>query len=268
MRCSSSSQRPSATLKAIVFVAALVPLARLAAALVFDPDALGANPAEFITRATGDWTLRFLLLTLAVTPLRKLLGWHWLVRLPPHARAVCVLLRRGAPVELRLVRSRVRRSREILKDIVKRPFITVGFTTLVLHAAARDHLDRRDGAASRREALARAASPGLRHRAARGAALLVDGEARPHRAGALRGDPRAPAGVPGRRQGQGRAKGRRAAGARRCRRPGRTADAAPGRVRVVSPRGRAASDAAAARSRASRPANTPRARPRASAGSR
>jgi sulfoxide reductase heme-binding subunit YedZ len=44
-------------------------------------DSLGANPIEAITRSLGEWTLRFLLITLAVTPLRKYTGWHWIVRL-------------------------------------------------------------------------------------------------------------------------------------------------------------------------------------------
>ena len=54
-------------LKALVFVAALVPVGRLATGALFFPEWLGANPAEFITRSTGDWTLRLLLITLAVT---------------------------------------------------------------------------------------------------------------------------------------------------------------------------------------------------------
>ena len=40
-------------------------------------DGLGANPVEQVTHTTGDWALRFLLLSLAVTPLRRLLGWSW-----------------------------------------------------------------------------------------------------------------------------------------------------------------------------------------------
>ena len=62
-----------------VWAACLLPLVLLVGAGL--RDALGANPIEYITRATGDWTLRLLLRTLAVTPLRQLTGWHWLVRL-------------------------------------------------------------------------------------------------------------------------------------------------------------------------------------------
>ena len=42
---------------------------------------LGANPVEFITRDTGSWALYLLCITLAVTPVRKLTGWHWLARM-------------------------------------------------------------------------------------------------------------------------------------------------------------------------------------------
>ena len=125
------SAKTTATLKAIVFVAALVPVARLAGALVFDPDVLGANPAEFITRTTGDWTLRFLLLTLAVTPLRKLLGWHWLAsfrRMLGLYAFFYGLVHLSSYVSF----DHVFELAEILKDIVKRPFITMGFTAWTL----------------------------------------------------------------------------------------------------------------------------------------
>jgi sulfoxide reductase heme-binding subunit YedZ len=118
-------------LKAIVFVLALVPLGRLAAGAVFFPDSLGANPAEFITRSLGDWTLRFLLITLAITPLRKLSGWHWLASFRRmfglYAFFYC-LVHLSSYVSFDWVFD----VEAILKDIVKRPFITVGFTALVL----------------------------------------------------------------------------------------------------------------------------------------
>ena len=66
-------------LKLAIFPACVSPLA-----LLFWRAAtanLGANPIEAITRSTGDWTLRFLLVTLAITPLRKLSGQIWLIRL-------------------------------------------------------------------------------------------------------------------------------------------------------------------------------------------
>ena len=62
-----------------LFLACLLPLARLAWLGV--NDRLGANPIEFITHSTGWWTLAFVLITLGVTPLRKLTGLNWLLRL-------------------------------------------------------------------------------------------------------------------------------------------------------------------------------------------
>jgi sulfoxide reductase heme-binding subunit YedZ len=118
-------------LKAVVFALALAPLARLATGAFFFPDWLGANPAEYITRATGDWTLRFVLITLAVTPLRKLSGWGWLLRL---RRMLGLYAFFYGMVHLSSYVSfdHVFEIGEIVKDIIKRPFITVGFATLVL----------------------------------------------------------------------------------------------------------------------------------------
>ena len=64
--------------KAVVFLLCLAPLARLLWLALHHR--LTANPIEFITHATGDWILRFLLLTLAITPLRRLLGLPQLIR--------------------------------------------------------------------------------------------------------------------------------------------------------------------------------------------
>ncbi len=127
----SLSPRAVRALKAALFAAALLPLGRLAAGALFYPDWLGANPAEFITRSTGDWTLRFLLITLAVTPLRKLAGWHWLAgfrRMFGLYAFFYALVHLSSYVAF----DHVFDVTAILKDIVKRPFITVGFTALVL----------------------------------------------------------------------------------------------------------------------------------------
>jgi len=67
--------------KPFVFLACLLPLARLGWKAYMG--LLGANPIEVITHSTGDWTLIFLLITLAVTPLRKLSGQPWLIRYRP-----------------------------------------------------------------------------------------------------------------------------------------------------------------------------------------
>ena len=125
------SERAVTALKAFLFVLALLPLAYLIAGAFFFPEWLGANPAEYITRSIGDWTLRLLLLTLAVSPLRRLTGWTWLLRLRRMLGLYTffyALLHLSAYVSF----DHVFDVAEILKDIVKRPFITVGFTCLVL----------------------------------------------------------------------------------------------------------------------------------------
>jgi sulfoxide reductase heme-binding subunit YedZ len=125
------SIKPASALKALAFCVALVPLARLVAGVAFYPEWLGANPAEFITRSAGDWTLRFLLLTLAVTPLRKLTGWHVLAR---YRRMLGLYAFFYGMLHLSSYVSfdHAFALAEIGKDILKRPFITVGFATLVL----------------------------------------------------------------------------------------------------------------------------------------
>lgn len=75
----SPDTRQMRLIKVSVFVLALMPLVRLL--LLGSQDRLSANPIEFITRSSGDWTLYFLCITLAVTPLRRLSGWSWLLKL-------------------------------------------------------------------------------------------------------------------------------------------------------------------------------------------
>lgn len=115
--------------KPLLFLLALGPLAGLVYGAF--ANTLGANPAEALIRSTGDWTLRFLCLTLTVTPLRQVSGWHALARLRRmlglYAFFYGVLhflcfawLDMGFDGEA------------ILKDIPKRPFILVGTAALLL----------------------------------------------------------------------------------------------------------------------------------------
>jgi sulfoxide reductase heme-binding subunit YedZ len=125
------SAKAISALKVLVFVLALVPLAQLVAGAVYFPDWLGANPAEFINRATGQWTLRFLLITLAVTPLRLITGWNWLLRLR-RMLGLFAFFYGVVHLSSYVGFDRVFEVEEILKDIAKRPFITLGFTALLL----------------------------------------------------------------------------------------------------------------------------------------
>jgi sulfoxide reductase heme-binding subunit YedZ len=74
-----SPARRTRALHAVAIVIGALPAASLAVSAF--TDGLGANPVERVTHVTGDWTLRFLLLTLAVTPFRRLLGWSWVAPL-------------------------------------------------------------------------------------------------------------------------------------------------------------------------------------------
>lgn len=118
-----------ASLKAALFALALLPFFRLAAFTVLDK--LGANPVEFITRNTGDWTLYFLCLTLAVTPLRKLSGWNWLIKLR-RMLGLFAFFYASLHFLTFLWFDHFFDVQEMWKDVVKRPFITVGFSAFML----------------------------------------------------------------------------------------------------------------------------------------
>ncbi len=116
-------------LKAVVFVLALLPFIRLVVFTVLDK--LGANPVEFITRNTGDWTLYFLCITLAVTPLRKLSKWNWLIKFR-RMTGLYAFFYAALHFTTFLWFDHFFDIDEMWKDVVKRPFITVGFTAFVL----------------------------------------------------------------------------------------------------------------------------------------
>lgn len=92
---------------------------------------LGANPIEKITHVTGDWTLRFLLITLAVTPFRKLLKIPWLIRFRRMFGLFAFFY--GCLHFLTYIwLDKFFNLHEILADVAKRKFITIGFTAFVL----------------------------------------------------------------------------------------------------------------------------------------
>ncbi|TFZ07299.1 sulfoxide reductase heme-binding subunit YedZ [Ramlibacter henchirensis] len=115
--------------KPLLFVLALLPFAWLFYGAVANQ--LGANPAEYLIRATGDWTLRFLCLTLAVTPLRVVTSQPALVRFRRMLGLftyfyACLHLSGYALFDMGLDFA------DIAKDIAKRPFILVGFAGFLL----------------------------------------------------------------------------------------------------------------------------------------
>jgi methionine sulfoxide reductase heme-binding subunit len=115
--------------KPIVFLACLVPLTRLAW-LGFHKG-LGANPIEFITHSTGDWTLTFLLVTLSITPLRKLSRLYWLIS---FRRMVGLFAFFYGSLHLMTYvwLDKFFDVHEMLHDIAKRRFITAGMTAFAL----------------------------------------------------------------------------------------------------------------------------------------
>ncbi len=129
----SALRAPSAAaisaIKALVFIVCLLPAANLA--LGWQADALGANPIETITRASGEWALRFLLITLTVTPLRRLTGLHWLLRLR-RMLGLYAFAYAAAHFAIYLWLDQFFDWRAIALDILDRPFITVGFAAFVL----------------------------------------------------------------------------------------------------------------------------------------
>lgn len=92
---------------------------------------LGANPIEFITRSTGTWTLVFLLITLSITPIRKLLHWSWLIRLR-RMLGLFAFFYGTLHFTTYIWLDQFFDWGGILQDIAKRPFITVGFISFVL----------------------------------------------------------------------------------------------------------------------------------------
>lgn len=116
-------------LRAGVFLLSLLPLARTVW-LGID-GRLGANPIETITRASGDWTLYFLCFTLAVTPLRRLTGQAWLLKLRRMLGLFCFFYA-SLHFLCFLWFDHFFDLAEMWKDVKKRPFITVGFSAFVL----------------------------------------------------------------------------------------------------------------------------------------
>jgi sulfoxide reductase heme-binding subunit YedZ len=114
--------------QAALVAVCLLPLAGLAVGAL--RDTLGANPIERVTHVTGEWSLRLLVATLAVTPLRQLFGWP---QLAPFRRTlgllaftyVCLHLLTYVALDLAL------EWEFLIEDVLERPYITAGFTAFL-----------------------------------------------------------------------------------------------------------------------------------------
>ena len=117
--------------KPLVFVACLLPLGLVVGDTLNITGTLGANPVEEILDRFGNWGLRFIMITLAITPLRRLTGWNWLARFRRMLGLFTffyvllhfltwLILDQGVLLAA------------IIEDIAKRPFITIGMAALLL----------------------------------------------------------------------------------------------------------------------------------------
>ena len=117
--------------KPLVFAACLVPFGLVVGDTLNITGTLGANPVEEILDRFGNWGLRFIMITLAITPLRRLTGWNWLARFRRMLGLFTffyvllhfltwLILDQGVLLAA------------IIEDIAKRPFITIGFAALLL----------------------------------------------------------------------------------------------------------------------------------------
>jgi len=120
--------------KPVVFLLCLLPAALVVTDAFELTGRLGANPIEEILDRFGNWALRFIMVTLAVTPLRRLMGWNWLSRFRRMLGLFTffyvvmhfltwLILDQGVLLSA------------ILEDLVERPFITIGFAAFMLLSA-------------------------------------------------------------------------------------------------------------------------------------
>ncbi len=112
----------------LLFLVALVPAIRLVGR--FAGNDLGVNPAETLQLETGIWALRLLLITLAITPLRRLTGWNRIIQ---YRRMLGLFAFFYATLHVLtyLVFDLSLAFGELLADVAKRPFITLGFVAFV-----------------------------------------------------------------------------------------------------------------------------------------
>jgi methionine sulfoxide reductase heme-binding subunit len=139
-------RRQLATIKAALFALCLVPFAHLVWGVAYK--ALGANPVEAVTHSTGWWTLFLICATLAVTPLRRATGANWLLKLR-RMLGVFAFFYAALHFTTYVWLDQWFDLAAMAKDVLKRPYITVGFTAFLLliplAATSTDAMQRRLG---------------------------------------------------------------------------------------------------------------------------
>ncbi len=126
---SQATRRFFLVAKPLVFLASLLPLFWIGW-LAWQGE-LGANPVETLSHRTGDWSLRFLLLTLMVTPARRLTGWN---RLQQFRRmlGLFAFFYVSLHFAVYLIFDQFFDGSAIVADVIKRPYLTVGFAAFLL----------------------------------------------------------------------------------------------------------------------------------------
>ena len=124
-----SSKKISYLVKPVLFLLCAIPFALLIYSALTDN--LGVNPVETLTHETGEWALRFLLITLCITPLRRLTHLHWLIKLR-RMLGLFVFFYALLHLITYVWLDQFFDWKEIIIDIPKRPFITIGFLSFVL----------------------------------------------------------------------------------------------------------------------------------------
>ena len=115
--------------KVLVFLACLAPFAWLVTRAL--TGRLGINPVEDLELTTGIWTLRFLVFTLLVTPVRRITGWNRVIQFR-RMLGLFTFFYASVHFAIYIGIDQFFAFRFIVKDVVKRPFITMGFTAFVL----------------------------------------------------------------------------------------------------------------------------------------
>lgn len=120
--------------KPLIFLICLLPAVLVVGDAFGITGGLGANPIEAILDRFGNWALRFIMIALAVTPLRRMTGWNWLSRFR-RMLGLFTFFYAFMHFVTWLVLDREMRVDDIIEDLTERPFITLGFTAVLLLTA-------------------------------------------------------------------------------------------------------------------------------------
>jgi sulfoxide reductase heme-binding subunit YedZ len=117
--------------KPIVFLTCLLPVFLVVGDAFEITGRLGANPVEAILDRFGNWALRFIMITLTITPLRRMSGWNWLSRFR-RMLGLFTFFYAFMHFVTWFVLDREMRFNDVVEDLTERPFITLGFTAVLL----------------------------------------------------------------------------------------------------------------------------------------